>query len=90
MDVQGQQVPLQGVKTHANFDPSFTMYVVVGHSVALRNVMDDKLHEEITRGLWWFMLSLIGGVAICFIIFSWVFERKLQKRVTHPIMELSK
>lgn len=65
------------------------MYVVVGHSIGLRAVMDEKLHEEITRGLWWFMCSLIGGVAICFIIFSYCFEQKLQKRVTRPIMELS-
>lgn len=78
------------MKTHLSFDPAFKMYVAVGHSVSLREVMNDMLHAEITRGLWWFMCSLVGGVAICFIIFSYCFEKKLQKRVTRPIMELSR
>ena len=65
------------------------MYIVVGHSVGLNLVMDDMLHQEITRGLWWFMSSLVGGVAICFVIFSICFEKRLQVRVTKPIQELS-
>ena len=66
------------------------MYVVVGQSSALRFVMNEYLNAEIARGLWWFMLSLLGGVAICFVIFSYIFERRLQMRVTKPISELSK
>jgi len=66
------------------------MYIVVGHSVGLNLVMDEQLHKEITRGLYWFMFSLVGGVAICFVIFSYCFEQRLQVRVTKPIQELSR
>ena len=52
--------------------------------------MDEYLNSEIARGLWWFMLSLLGGVAICFVIFSYYFERRMQRKVTQPISELSK
>ena len=52
--------------------------------------MSEQLHKEIARGLWWFMLSLLGGVAICFIFLSYIFERVLQKRIAKPISELSK
>ena len=53
------------------------MYIVVGHSAALNYIMDEHLHDEIARGLWWFMLSLLGGVATCFFFFSCIFERRL-------------
>ena len=66
------------------------MFIVVGHSAALTFVMDDYLHAEITRGLWWFFGSLLAGVSICFIIFSICFERRLYTRVTRPISELSR
>ena len=52
--------------------------------------MSEYLNTEIARGLWWFMLSLLGGVAICFVFFSYFFERRVQRQVTHPISELSK
>ena len=79
-----------GLKTHRYYDPTYVMYVIVGHSAALRFDMSENLHTEIARGLWWFMLILLGGVAVCFIIFSYIFERRLQIRVTKPISELSK
>ena len=75
-------MPIEGVQVHSNFDPEFGMYVFVGHSLGLKDVMNDKLKEEIGRGLWWFMLSLVGGVAICFVIFATYFQRRLQIRVT--------
>ena len=53
------------------------MYVVVGHSAALGEVMDEKLNEEISRGLYWFMGSLLLGIALFFVIFSALFEKKL-------------
>ena len=66
------------------------MYVYVGQSAALSFVMSEELHEEIARGLWWFMLSLLGGNAIVFIFLSSFFERRLQSRIAKPISELSK
>lgn len=66
------------------------MYVIVGHSAELRFVMSEELHDEIARGLWWFMLSLLAGVALLFIFLAWYFERKLQGRIAKPIAELSK
>jgi len=66
------------------------MYVYVGNSVGLEDKMSEMLNKEISRGLWWFMCSLIGGVAICFVIFVFVFEKLLQTRVTKPIQELSR
>jgi hypothetical protein len=65
------------LKAHENYDPAYVMYIVVGHSAALNYIMDEHLHDEIARGLWWFMLSLLGGVAICFFFFSCIFERRL-------------
>lgn len=65
------------------------MTVVVGHSAALRYVMDEALNTEIQRGLWWFLGSLFGGVAIFFVGFSIFFERQLQNRVAKPIMDLA-
>jgi hypothetical protein len=53
------------------------MTVVVGHSAALRYVMDRALEDEISRGLWWFFGSLLGGVAIFFVLFATIFERQL-------------
>ena len=52
--------------------------------------MSEELHDEIARGLWWFMLSLLAGVALLFIFLAWIFERKLQTRIAKPIAELSK
>ena len=66
------------------------MYVIVGHSAELRFVTSEELHDEIARGLWWFMLSLLAGVALLFIFLAWYFERKLQGRIAKPIAELSK
>jgi len=39
--------------------------------------MDIALDDEIDRGLWWFYLSLLGGCALLFFLFSYSFERKL-------------
>ena len=41
MRVQNQKVPMDGVTLHALFDPINTMYVVVGHSVGLEDVMSE-------------------------------------------------
>ena len=69
--------PLMGLETHSYYDETYVMYIIVGHSSALRFVMSEYLHDEIARGLWWFMFSLLGGVAVCFMIFSYIFERRL-------------
>ena len=90
MNVQDQRSPLENVTPHAYYDSNYEMYIVVGHSAALTFVMDEYLHAEITRGLWWFFGSLLAGVSICFIIFSICFERRLYTRVTRPISELSR
>jgi len=85
-----EEVPQKGLKLHSMYSESFKMYVVVGQSASLTFTMDKALDDEIARGLWWFMLSLLGGVAFCFVLFSWIFERRLHVRVTTPIMELSR
>ena len=90
MYVQNQKCPIEGIDTHSLYDDTFLMYVIVGQSAALRFVMSEHLHEEIARGLWWFMLSLLGGNAICFVFMSSIFERKLQQRIAKPISELAK
>ena len=77
------------LETHSYYDETYVMYLIAGHSSALRFVMSENLHSEISRGLWWFMLFLLSGVLVCFIGFSWIFERRLQIRVTKPILELS-
>ena len=90
MNVQNQRSPLEEVTPHAYYDEVYEMFIVAGHSAALSFVMEDRLHEEISRGLWWFFGSLLAGVSICFIIFSICFERRLYTRVTRPISELSR
>ena len=50
--------------------------------------MSARLDTELERELLWFYLSLLGGVAILFILFSIIFERRLQLRVTQPIIDL--
>ena len=90
MKLQNQESPIRDIKTHAFYDESFKMYVIVGHSAELRFVMSEELHDEIARGLWWFMLSLLAGVALLFIFLAWYFERNLQGRIAKPIAELSK
>ena len=64
------------------------MYVVVGQSGQLEEVMDNALDTELERELRWFILSLFGGVFILFVAFAIVFERRLQMRVTRPIIDL--
>ena len=66
------------------------MKVMVGQSSYLKYVMDEQLSEEISRGLWIFFCSLLGGSLLLFVIFSAIFERRLQIRVTKPISQLSK
>lgn len=75
--------------THSYYDDAYVMYVVVGHSSALRFVMSEYLSSEIERGLILFMLCLLAGVLFCFGIFSCIFEKRLQVRVTKPIQNLS-
>lgn len=84
-----QVVPMQGLATHKYYDDSFVMYVVVGQSSVLKFLMTEHLQNEISRGLWIFMISLMGGAFLCFVIFSIWFERHLQRKVTKPISELS-
>lgn len=68
-------MPLVGVSPHGFYDPLYKMFVVVGHSASLRFVMGEALTDEIQRGLIWFLGTLLGGVAIFFVIFSFAFER---------------
>ena len=90
MRAQNQQVPLTGVSPHEFYEAHYQMILVIGHSVGLRTAMSSALASEISRGLRWFLGFLLGGVAIFFVGFSIFFERQLSKRVTKPIMELSR
>ena len=90
MNVQNQRSPLEEVTPHAYYDEVYEMFIVAGHSAALSFVMEDRLHEEISRGLWWFFGSLLGGTTILFIIFSVIFERTMHYRITRPIQKLQK
>ena len=47
------------------------------------------LDKELDRELRWFYLSLLPSVALLFAIFTTMFERRLQKRVTKPIKDLT-
>ena len=73
---------------HEYYDEVYEMFVVAGHSAALNFVMEDRLYGEISRGLWWFFGSLLGGTTILFLIFSLLFERNLHVRITRPIQKL--
>ena len=64
------------------FQEQDAMYLVCGQSALLSDRMTVELAEEITRGLWWFWLSLLGGCAILFVFMSYAFERHLQKKVS--------
>ena len=88
-EIMMQAVPMQGLATHKYYDDSFEMYVVVGQSSVLKFLMTEHLQKEISRGLWIFMISLMGGAFLCFVIFSIWFERHLQHKVTKPISDLS-
>ena len=81
---------MDGIKTHKYYQPEFEMFIVVGHSKGLSSIMSESLQVEIVRELWWFYLSLLGGCSICFFVFSYCFERRLQLRVTKPITTLAK
>ena len=82
--------PMQDLTKHKNYDAAYVMILACGQSADLKYRMDDALHAEINRALWLFFLSLFGGSSVCFIVFSIIFERRLQIRVTKPISELSK
>ena len=78
MRALNQRVPMDAVKPRDYFNQEQDeMFIVCGQSAMLANMMTYELHTEITRGLWWFWLSLLGGCAILFVLFSYVFERKL-------------
>lgn len=83
-------MPMDGIKTHKYYQPEFEMFIVVGHSKGLSSIMSESLQVEIVRELWWFYLSLFGGCLICFFVFLYCFERRLQLRVTKPITTLAK
>ena len=83
-------MPMEGVKTHQLYDPDQEMYVIVGQSMALTSIMNERLNAEISRGLVIFFLALIGGCLLIFVFISWFFERRLQISLTKPIMQLSR
>ena len=84
------ECPMTELKTHKYYNPEFVMTIIIGQSGNLKHVMDDNLEQEISRGLLIFFLSLLGGSLLLFVVFSAVFERRLQIRVTKPISQLSK
>ena len=84
------ECPMKELKTHKYYNSAYVMTVIVGQSGNLKYVMDDNLEQEISRGLLIFFLSLLGGSLLLFLVFSAIFERRLQIRVTKPISQLSK
>ena len=75
---------------HKYYNEDFVMRVIVGQRGSLKDVMDEELEKEISRGLLIFFLCLLGGSLLLFLVFSAIFERRLQIRVTKPISQLSK
>lgn len=90
MRAENIRVPDKGIQKHDLYNDDHEMYLIVGHSKALSSIMSEYLNEEIVRGVWWFYLSLLGGMTILLVIFSYVLERKLQFKVSRPISMLSK
>ena len=66
------------------------MYVAVGHSAGLRFTMDDRLYDEIGRGLYWFFFSLLAGSIIISILLGLAYCCCLQKKIVGPISKLAK
>ena len=77
MNLMMHEAPMEGLEPHKYYDESFMMYVVVGQPAVLKFIMSEKLHEEISRSLFWFALCLLGGTLVCFLTFLYFFERRL-------------
>ena len=59
-----------GLDNHSRYDETYVMYLVVGHSAALRFVMSENLEKEITRGLTEYMIYLLIAISVGFFIFA--------------------
>jgi hypothetical protein len=49
----------------------------------------EKLRDFISRDLLFFQISLLVFNIFVFVLFLFLFEKRLQKRVTKPIQELT-
>ena len=79
-----------GLENHSRYDETYVMYLVVGHSSALRFAMSENLEAEITRGLLRYMLGLSVVILVSFLIFAVIFVCCLRSKLTKPIIALSK
>ena len=79
-----------GLENHSRYDETYVMYLVVGHSSALRFAMSENLESEITRGLLRYMLLLSGVISFSFCVFAFIFVLCLRSKLTEPIIALSK
>ena len=79
-----------GLENHSRYDETYVMYLVVGHSSALRFAMSENLESEITRGLLVYMLGLSVVILVSFLIFAVIFVLCLRSKLTKPIIALSK
>ena len=84
-DTWKETSPLKDITTHDLYNEDYEMYVICGQRDELKVTIKDNLKEFITRDLTWFQLIGLGVNVIILIIFLFIFERRLQKRVTKPI-----
>ena len=78
-----------GLETHSRYDETYVMYLVVGHSSALRFDMTDNLASEITDDLWLYMGGLSAVLFFFFFLFACIFVCRLRFKLTKPIGDLA-
>ena len=65
------------------------MSIVCGQQAEMTVDIKDKLKDFISRDLLFFQISLLVFNIFVFVLFLFLFEKRLQKRVTKPIQELT-
>lgn len=80
---------MKNITNHQHFEEKYMMYVVCGQQQSLKTKIRDNLKAFIRMDLTWFqIISLVLNILL-FLIFLFIFESRLQARVTKPIQELT-
>ena len=67
---------------HTLYNERYKMYVVCGQKDSLKVTIQDNLRSFVTRDLTWFQLFGLMVNIIILLMFLFIFQRRLHKRVT--------
>ena len=89
-DTWKEPSPLDTDAVHQLYNGTYQMYVVCGQKDSLKVTIQDNLRTFVTRDLTWFQLFGLCVNIIILMMFLFIFQRRLHKRVTEPIQNLTK